>query len=202
MSDAKRCSVEQYLKEGLLALVPLYEENGGKTAVLTIKGSRPEGRTTRWLVDRIASCYSLDLRALRRRCAGLLDIKTHVSLAVHESLVLLPVKMRRALTPGETTIGYINMLQVEKILNAGPGHEPWLSRVLFKGGRELGTLNTAATLHLRLRQGEIVLTDYRQRCERGAAFNGLRRDQLLKQLPNCDCILRSMFAGILDLGGD
>lgn len=38
IGEAKRCSVEQYLQEGLLALVPVYGDSGDTSAVLNLAG--------------------------------------------------------------------------------------------------------------------------------------------------------------------
>jgi len=182
------------LQEGLLALVPVYGDDGDTSAVLTLAGWHKESRTISWLVGRIAACYSLDLVALRRRYGELLNLTRHISLAMNENLVLLPVIARQALVPGETTIGYLCMLQIEDILLPPAGEELlWLSKVTFKGGRELGTLNTVDKLRQRLRQGEIVRSDYMKRQGQGSSFNGLSRQALLEQLPNCNCLLRDLF---------
>lgn len=191
---ATRRYVEQYLQEGLLALVPVYGEGGYTSAVLTLAGWHREPRAISWLVGRIAAFYSLDLVALRRRYGALLNLTRHISLALSDSLVLLPFTARQALVPGETTIGYLCMLQVEDIQSQPAGESaPWLSVVTFKGGRELGTLNTLDRLRQRLRQGETVRADYLIRQGQGSRFSGLNRRALLDQLPNCDCLLRDLF---------
>ena len=188
----KSNSIEGYLKEGLLAIIPVYEQ-GDRAAVLTLAGRRQEARSVPWLVEKIATCYSLDLVALRRRSGLLLNLKHHISLPMNESLILLPVKVRQALVPGETTIGYVSMLQVEGVLPPVGEDSLWLSRVIFKSGLELDTLNTTDTLQLRLRQGEIIRSDFLKRRDQGACFTGLSRQTLIEQLPNCDCLLRDMF---------
>jgi len=190
----KRRNIEQYLQEGLLALVPVYEEDDYASAMLTLAGRHRDPRTITWLVGRIASYYSLDLVILRRRYGDLLNLTRHISLALSDSLVLLPFTARQAMVPGETTIGYFSMLQVEDI-RLPPVEEgsPWLSVVTFKGGRELGTLNTVDRLRQRLHQGETVHADYLKRQSQGSRFSGLSRRALLEQLPNCDCLLRELF---------
>lgn len=194
IGEAKRCSVEQYLQEGLLALVPVYGDSGDTSAVLTLAGWHKESRVVSWLVGRIAVSYSLDLITLRRRCGRLLNLKRHMALAINENLVLLPAQVRQARMPGEATIGYLCMLQVKEVLPLPAEKDsPWLSKVIFKNGHELKTLNTAERLQQRLRQGEMVRADHLKRQGQGLCFSGLKREALAEQLPNCDCLLRELF---------
>ena len=268
-------SVDLYIQEGLLALLPCYREGVGGTVVFTLQDSYRDRREITWLVKKLASYYSINLVELRSQCMKLLKLKRYASLPLADGLVLLPVKMRQAAQPGETTMGYLNLLQVAKILppavvpsrkanssgaslpGAGPQgagavggpaktanspgaspqagnaraaehrgiyftkrgspgvswktetdapavsprageNEPvWLSRVKFKCGLQIKTLNTPETLHDRLRQGEAVLQDYHKRQKQGTIFTGLSRQELLGQLPDCNCILKDIFKDIL-----
>ncbi len=183
--------------------MPVYEEGAGATLVYTLKDRHHDPRTMIWLVEKIAAFYSLHLPGLRRRCGALLGLKHHISLPMNENLVLLPVKVRQAAAAGETTIGYVNMLQVEEVA-APPGGEecPWLSTICFKGGLELKALNTAGTLETRLRQGRALLDDLLKKRWQGPGFTGLSRKSLQTQLPNCDCLLRELFMEIFGLEPD
>jgi hypothetical protein len=237
--NTKGVDLEKYIQEGLLALLPRYQGGAGRTVIFTLKGSYPDPRGVPWLVKRLASYYSINLPELRRHCGKLLGFRQYISLPLSEGLVLLPAKVRQAAQPGETTTGFINLLQVEEILppaaapsraagspgvysqaasspgassrvadspaasyRAGETNPAWLSRVLFKCGLQLKTLNTPETMHDRLRQGEIVLQDYHRRQKQGATFTGLSRQVLLGQLPNCSCILKDFFIGIFRLKPD
>ncbi|MGI5823793.1 MAG: hypothetical protein ACOX6Z_07610 [Dethiobacteria bacterium] len=108
--------MEKYIKEGLLALLPCYREGAGGTAVFTLQGKYRDRRETTWLVKRLAAFYSIDLPALRSQCSRLLNLKRYVALPFADDVVLLPVKTRQAAQPGETTIGYLNLLQVAAVL--------------------------------------------------------------------------------------
>jgi hypothetical protein len=247
--NTKGVDLEKYIQEGLLALLPRYQGGAGRTVIFTLKGSYPDPRGVPWLVKRLASYYSLNLPELRRHCGKLLGLRHYISLPLSEGLVLLPAKVRQAAQPGETTTGFINLLQVKEILppaaapsraagspgvysqaasspgassrvadspgvfspktgspavsyRAGETKPAWLSRVLFKCGLQLKTLNTLETMNDRLRQGEIVLQDYHRRQKQGATFTGLSRQVLLGQLPNCSCILKDFFIGIFRLKPD
>lgn len=206
---AKGAKIEQYLQEGLLVLLPRYQGEKSETLVLTLEDKHPDPRGVPWLVERLASYCNINLPELRRRCGGLLELKHHISLPLSGGLVLLPVKMRQAEVPGETTTGFINLLQVEQILpppeprpSTEKGAPAWLSQVRFKCGLRLKTLNTPETLRGRLRQGETVLQDFLRRRNQGTTFVGLDRRTLLEQLPNCDCVLKELFVNFLGLKPD
>lgn len=208
----KNSDIEQYLREELLALLPHYRDGFSGTLIFTLKDRHQDPRGVPWLVEKLASYYSLDLLELRRRCGEILGLKHHISLPLSENLVLLPVKARQFALPGETATGYINLLQVERILPPPAKHAaapppkgaaeekaPWLSRVLFKCGLTLKTLNTPETLKERLRQGEAVREDFLRRRSQGITFAGLSRKALLEQLPGCDCLLKDIFIEIFGL---
>ena len=197
--------ITKYLQEeGLLALEPVYREKQGSSRVYTRQGVHPDSRSISWLVQRLAAHYSVDLPALRRQCGKLLGMRSHISLPLDAGLVLLPVKMRRALSPGETTTGYINLPQVDAICRPREGkgkeqEEPFLSRVVFKGGQELPTLNTPETLRERLRQGEQALQDFLKRRYPLPSQEGLKRERVMEILPPCDCVLKDLLARLISL---
>ena len=199
MAAAEHDSVETYIEEGLLAVIPVYEE-GSKTVILTLKGRRLEPRSLIWLVKKIASHYDLDLVSLRRRCGELLNLKHHISLPMSEGLVLLPVRSRRAIAAGDITIGYINLKEVKEIAASEAESDKGdkdpdvpLSVVTFNSGTELVTFNTAEKLNQRLEQGEKVLRDFLRRRSRGARFSGVKREDLAEKMPDCDCLLLELF---------
>ena len=192
-------NIKRYLQEGLLVLVPVYD-NGARSAVITREGRHQEGRTVLALVTNLASAYNYDLPALRRHCSMLLEVKHHVTLALDEGLVLLPVKVRHAAALGEMTIGYANMHQIEAVLP--PDSEgAALSRIVFYGGFELATINTVEKIKMRLKHGEIVQKDFLARHSQGIRHAGLSRQVLFDQLPTCDCLLKDLFIDVLKLEG-
>ncbi len=50
----KKCAIEQYMQEGLLALLPVYD-NGDRSAVITRKESDSDPRGVSWLLERMAA---------------------------------------------------------------------------------------------------------------------------------------------------
>lgn len=254
-------------------MLPCYQDGAGGTVVFTLQGNYRDRREISWLVKKLASFYNINLLKLRRQCSRLLNLKRYVSLPFSSGMVLLPVKTRQAKRPGETTVGYFNLLQVAKILPAvdspqrakitaafipgpGPGGggaaqegartaglpnvppagdarvaeprnnypakkgfpqvswktdapappteavaaEPvWLSRVQFKCGLQVKTLNTPETMRERVRQGKAVLEDYHKRQQKGTPFRGFNSQKLLGELPDCNCFLKDIFKNFLNL---
>ena len=77
---------------------------------------------------------------------------------------------------------------------------PFLSRVLFKNGLQLGTLNTAETLEERLRQGHLLRRETRGAgagAGAGAQFIGAGAEDFLELLPSCQCVLKDIFVRII-----
>lgn len=106
--------VADYLKEGLLALVPYYN-SGYKSVVITMKGRYPDKRAVSWLLETIAVHYQEDLGLIRKRSCEVLDLRSNISLVFTQNLVLMPVKLRKTVRPGEKTIGYILFNEISTI---------------------------------------------------------------------------------------
>lgn len=116
---AKKDTVQHYLAEGLVALLPVYGDERGGTQVVTLQGAHHDPRSLPWLVEVLARFYRLDLAALRRNTGRLLELRHHIPLPLAEGLVLLPVKVRQAAALGEHTTGYVNLPQVEYVEAVG-----------------------------------------------------------------------------------
>ncbi|MEW5922295.1 MAG: hypothetical protein AB1796_15410 [Bacillota bacterium] len=111
----KEDSVQRYLEEGLVALLPACGVEPGGTHVLTLGGTYHDPRSLSWLVELLARFYSLDLAAVRRHSGRLLGLRHHIPLPLANGLVLLPVKVRQATALEEGTAGYVNLLQVKDV---------------------------------------------------------------------------------------
>ena len=192
--------MERYLEEGLIALVPVYTSSD-RALVVTSKAEHSEGRTVPWLIEKLANHYSMNINKLRQRYGDMLHVKKHVTIPINEDIVMIPVKTRTAICPGETTVGYCNLLQVDHVCDEeDPGSEA-LSIIVCRSGYKLKTLNTAETLRDKIRQGEQVRQDFvKLRANQGPAYAGLSAHDII--FPNCDCILLDMFRSMLHLKDD
>ncbi len=185
MKDVKGQSIESYLEEGLLALYPVYD-NGDKSAVLTRKCRLSDPRSTVWMVRKLASYYNLDIVSLRRECACILNIRHNIGLPFTNSLVLIPVKVRQAALPGETTNGFVNMLEIKKLLPAASCDEnPFLSRVIFKNGAWLKTCNTVDTIKQRQKHGNALLEAFAEKFWHREFSKYFKEDELDKLFTEC-----------------
>lgn len=189
----KRDPVRQYLDEKLQALVPVYSGND-RTIVLTAAAEHREPRTLPRLVEKMAACYCIDLGELRRQCREKLNIKRYFPLPLCSDLVLLPVKLRQAELTGELTFGFVNLAQVDSLKALPELAQPRLSKVVFHGGSELETCNSISTLLVKKEQGKTVRNAFTH-CFESRAPNpqGMSREELMKMLPSCECLLRDMF---------
>ncbi len=193
--------MDQYIDEGIIALLPVYTATD-RAIVVTLKGEHNEGRTVPWLIEKLATHYSMNINELRRMYGNLLSVKKHVIVPISDDLVLLPVKSRVAVAPGETTIGYCSLLHIDNICDYTGQPGPWLSRIQFKNDYILDTLNTAETLRDKIRQGDQVRHHYIKRRGQGPGYAGLSKADLSGCMPNCDCLLLDMFRSMLHIKSD
>jgi len=188
--------MDQYLNEGIIALLPVYTTTN-RAHVITQRDEYYEGRTVPWLVEKLATHYSLNINELRRYYGDLLSVKKHVIIPINDDLILLPIKSRAAVFSGETTVGYCSLLQIDSVDDYTGDAGPWLSSIQFKTGYELNTLNTAETLRDKIRQGEQVRHHYIKRRGQGPGYAGLSRADIEGCLPNCNCLLIDFFRRLL-----
>lgn len=141
-----KVTVPRYVREGLRALVPVYDKGvWSHTEVITRQGCYRDARRLSWITQRIAHHYCLDLKTLRKEYAGVINQKHHISLPFHRELVLLPVKFRLSKKPGESTLGYVNLAQVEAVED-NPGDDVFRTRIIFKSpGKVKGATGVNST---------------------------------------------------------
>ena len=224
MSDPKG-TVQEYAREGLLALLPVYQDAEACTLVYTRTNRYRDPRSTSWLVRLLAQHFWLDLAQLRRHYSRLLGQRHNISLPLDTGLVLLPLKTREAAQEGESTTGYMNLQQVQAVVPAtpaavdqatssSPAHLPHtpaggpavgpgkaLSVIRFSTGLMLPSLNTPETMQARLDQGRQVRREFLRRRQGDAPHGGLRFEDMQEIMPPCDCILKNYFLHRFDLAG-
>lgn len=214
-SHQKNYAVRRYLEEGLVLLLPRGTMRAGVTRIFTLHGLYNDTRSLPWLLELLARFYNLDLKAVRRHSGKLLGLRHHIPLPLAAGLVLLPVKVDRE-TAGEGTTAYLNLLQVKDVSPCKTGSafpspkavgDPVssLSCICCGGGLNLYSLNTPATVHYKLRQGETLHEELLQRLKAAShppvPFNGLDGEALRELLPACRCVLRNLLLLILDSSG-
>ncbi len=162
------------------------------------KYDHSEGRTVPWLIEKLANHYSMNINKLRQRYGDMLHVKKHVTIPINNDIVMMPVKTRTAISPGETTVGYCNLLQVDHVCEEEDPDSEALSVIVCRNGYKLKTLNTVETLRDKIRQGEQFRLDFiKLRANQGPAYAGLSARDIT--FPNCDCILLDIFRSMLHL---
>lgn len=219
--------VRKYLEEGLVALLPVYRGGVEGTEVFTLSQTYQLYHSISWSLELLARYCCVDLQSLRRHSRRLLEVRHHIPLPFSRGLVLLPVKVRDGAGLGETTVGFVNFLQIEGLEGAvsreadaagldrivseatgvpteryGGGGEKCRSRIRCRGSVIIRCMNTVSTVKAKLRQGEQLCNELKNRQqllaveEKGS--RGLSGPALRQLLPACDCLLRDIMLLLLD----
>lgn len=154
-------AISEYAQEGILAMLPIYHDGGNACRIYTQQNEYEDTRSLRWLLSRTASYYGVDVNLIRRQYGKFLNRRLLNPFPLIPDLVLLPVKMREAIIKEDTTIGYINGLQVSRVEPLA--QTPYRSAIHFKSGLYLPCINTVETLRGRLLQGEAVHQEHLRR---------------------------------------
>ncbi|SNS62684.1 ComK protein [Anaerovirgula multivorans] len=142
-------SIEKILddKQQLAALIPFYEKDlGNATKLLLTSGQEilyPHSIDA--ALKALCSYYALHLRLLRRKQQSLLNCKYYTPLPIHKELLLFPIKTRVPKIKNDSSIGYINYLQVKKV-------DYSQSAIQLNNGQTIYSLNTPGTLKKRYNQ--------------------------------------------------
>ena len=213
--------IRHYLAEGIVALLPVYRAGVEGTAVFTLLQTYQAYHSLSWTLKLLARFCCLDLAALRRRSSRQLGVRHHIPLPLAAGLVLLPVKVREGEKLGETSVGYVNLLQIEETAESGPAgagcsaaqtptstereggdQATGRSRINCRGSIVIHSLNTLATLRLKLQQGETIrkeLMSRQQLLALQAQPSSAPGTSALPQLPpTCGCPLHSLLHQLLE----
>jgi hypothetical protein len=142
-------------------MLPTYDDGGNAARIYTHHHAYEDTRSLRWLLSRTASYYGADVKLIRQQYGKFLNRRLLNPFPLSPDLVLLPLKMREAIIKEDSTIGYINGLQILKVEPLAQA--PYRSALLFKTGLFLSCLNTVETIRGRLLQGEAVHQEYLRR---------------------------------------
>jgi hypothetical protein len=151
--------MEQW-KNNLAALVPFYDANGGNGTVIYTKEGKMEQdrRTVKWNLRRLARLYCIDLEAARHRYGEYLECGQGVPIPFTSTLVLVPLKVRRAVGKNDGSCGYFNPASVEVVPESASGG--LRSALILPGGYRVPCYYTVRTVYKRLKAGGFVLERY------------------------------------------
>lgn len=150
----------KYLEEGLLALVPVYGQEGSASHVYTCRGDYKDSHTVNWLLSGIASYYGTSMKLLKEVYAPLLNRANTIPLPLSREMVLLPFKMREPRIAGDTSLGYVNGLRISRV---EPAPEPFRSSLHFQEGLVLKSYTSPATVWERVHQGNSIHREFLRR---------------------------------------
>lgn len=157
--------MEQWMNN-LAALVPHYDVDGGNaTVIYTTEGKiEPDPRTVKWNLRRLARLYCVDLEAARQRYGGYLECGQGVPIPFTPRLVLVPLKVRRAVGKNDGSSGYFNPAVVEVLPQSAMETR---SILILPGEQRIPCYYTARTVKKRLKAGQFVLECYSKRAAPG-----------------------------------
>lgn len=149
-------------KDRLGALVPYYDEQGGNATLIFTAGGEvlSDRRTLKWNLRRLARLYSVDLEATRGNLREYFHYSQGLPLPLSPSLVLVPLKTRRAVGKNDGCHSYVNPAVIVSLAAAaGGGIER--SSILLPGDHLLPCRYTLRTVQKRLRDGATALERHR-----------------------------------------
>ena len=139
---------------------PIYDKYGGNSTQILLEdgGKLTDRRKTKTLLAAFARLFAVDLPVLRKKYGELLGRRNFVPLPLHLDFVLVPVRVRRAMSKDQGATGY---LVLDKILHydASPG-DGFLCRVAFEGGGELDCLEREGTIRKKVLEGRAVREEH------------------------------------------
>jgi len=155
---------ENYLEEGISALLPVYTEGVGDTTLLiTLEGrERVIQKKIKSVLKGIAASLSYDIVELRRKYGEILDQKAKIPIPLKHDLVLMPVMVRYPLIQGDETLGYINYRLIERVIREGKH-----CRVVLKNGVEIKLLQSYNTTQKNILNAQVVEKHFMQNNYKG-----------------------------------
>ncbi|MDD3880074.1 MAG: hypothetical protein PHP26_08810 [Syntrophomonas sp.] len=134
--------VEQ-LRDEVIGIRPVYSEIGNATDIL-LKDGRVvrDRRVLNSVVKALAASYAVDLKAQRRNLREKLGRKGVLPFYLGEGRVFVPLKMRQAITDGDSVYGYLDMSYMGQP-RAGTSRE---CLIPLANGLELQVLSAQSTI--------------------------------------------------------
>ncbi|MBM7581198.1 hypothetical protein JOD02_000021 [Caldicoprobacter guelmensis] len=155
---------ENYLEEGISALLPVYTEGVGDTTLLiTLEGhQRVIHKKIKSVLKGIAASLSYDIVELRRKYREILGQKSKIPIPFKHDLVLMPVSVRHPLIQGDETFGYINYRLIEQVIREGK-----YCKVVLQNGIEIQLLQSYSTTQKNILNAQLVEKHFMQNNYKG-----------------------------------
>ncbi len=155
---------ENYLEDGISAILPIYTEGVGDTTLLiNLEGQkRIIHKKIKSVLKGIAASLSYDIVELRRKYGELLNQKVKIPLPLRHDLILMPVMVRYPLIQGDETLGYINYRLIEQVIREGKH-----CKVVLKNGVEIKLLQSYGTTQKNILNAQLVEKHFMQNNYKG-----------------------------------
>ncbi len=154
-------NTSRYTPQDIVAIEPCYGHQGGNaTRIYTRHGKVYEdNRRLQTVLKGTVSYYDADLAMLRKNYKDYLDCSQGIPLPLTPQLVLVPLKMRSALSRKDGATGYVNLCDIKEITadDTQPGGEAVKCRLLLSGGHSLPSLYNLKSTKKRLNYGRQAL---------------------------------------------
>ncbi|MDI3534675.1 MAG: hypothetical protein PWQ82_1040 [Thermosediminibacterales bacterium] len=153
--------LEEVLKKGVAGLIPVYKDmTGNATELITSTGENYiDERKIKSIIRLFARYYGVDLKSLRKNYGDVIGQKNSVPLPFTPDLILVPVKMRRPLTPYDGSSGFFTLNEFDKIIEDTVEGERKVN-ILLKSGYKLPCLCSKSTVEKHIRNAKIVHQHY------------------------------------------
>ena len=155
---------ENYLEDGISAILPIYTEGvGDTTLIINLEGQkRIIHKKIKSVLKGIAASLSYDIVELRRKYGELLNQKVKIPLPLRHDLILMPVMVRYPLIQGDETLGYINYRLIEQVIREGKH-----CKVVLKNGVEIKLLQSYGTTQKNILNAQLVEKHFMQNNYKG-----------------------------------
>jgi hypothetical protein len=144
---------ENYLEEGVSALLPVYTEGvGDSTLLINHKGEKKViHKRIKAVLRGIASGLSYDIVELRKKYGEIIGQKVKIPVPLKHDLILMPVAVRQPLIQGDETYGYINYRCVQQLIKEGKH-----CKVILKNGVDIQLLQSYGTTQKNILNAQLV----------------------------------------------
>jgi len=149
-------NIENILEKGLACLMPVYEPGQGNAVKLIADDGSAfiVPRTIKTVLNLICRYYTVHIEACRARYGKILNQRLGVPLAIHSSLVLIPLKLRKPLLPKDGAYGYVNLYSIEGVEEC-QNH----TRILLRGNVRILCLQRLSTALQQINKAKAIAVD-------------------------------------------
>lgn len=143
-------NIQDVLREEIAALIPCYHRDYGNATEVVLLSGEPVilPRTVKTVIKALARQYAVDLKSLREKYGQLLGCKRVIPLSFSSKLILMPVKMRKAISRNDSSRGYINYLAIKDVMGGEGGA---FSTVTLKNDREIICHHSIKNMNLHIK---------------------------------------------------